>query len=369
MEGSPDEQTKALIPPVCFSTIFAMERPSSEEGFQYGRINNPTRTLLETSICRLHAARHAAVFSSGCAAITAVLSTLKQGDHIVAHDVMYEGTRRIITEIFTKFGIQATFVDLTTDHTIKHARKKNTKMLWIETPTNPLLEVLDIEHLSKIAHEQNMLLVVDNTLATPLRQRPLDRGADIVVESLTKAINGHSDAIGGLVATNNHELFQSIRFIQQTLGAVLSPFDCFLTLRGLKTVDVRIRAQDKATQEIVRWMKSQKRIIKVFWPDVHATKRKQMQSPGSIVSFVINSSCIPPHVFLSRLKLVTIAHSFGGPETVIQQPTTMMNLSGHTDTQKGSIITESFFRLSVGLEHPMDIIADLHQALATRKKI
>jgi len=370
IQGIPDEHTRAIIPPVCFSTIFAMDQPSSTEGFQYGRINNPTRAMLEEIICKLHAANHAAVFSSGSAAITATLSILNQGDHIVAHDMLYEGTKRIIGQIFAKFGIQATFVDLTKPQTIHHALTKHTKMLWIETPTNPLLEVLDIHRLAKLAHEHHMILVVDNTLASPLRQRPLSMGADIVVESLTKAINGHSDCIGGLVATNNAHLFRSIRFFQQTVGAVLSPFDCFLTMRGIKTLDIRLRTQDATTQQVVRWMKSQKGIQAIHFPDMtFGHKNTQMVRPGSVVSFEIDEHHISPQRFVSRLHMIAIAHSFGGPETVIQQPKTMMDISDIVHTRQERMLTNAFFRLSVGLEHPEDIIADLKQALAVRKKI
>jgi len=344
-----------------------MDIPSSDKGFQYGRVGNPTRSILEKSLAALHEAKHACVFSSGSAAITTILATLKEGDHIVCHHAVYEGTIRLMTKLFSKFGVTVTFVDLTKPHLLHRAINNNTKLVWVESPTNPVLELLDIRALSDIAHAKGTLLVMDNTLATPIFQKPLVHGADIVVESLTKGINGHSDAMGGLIATNNEDCFRSIRFLQHTIGAVLSPFDCFLILRGLKTLPLRIQQQEKNAWVIVKWLQKQSVMTHVHFPGLQSKQlHKQMLGAGTMVSFAIDPKLVNPSAFLSKLKLITIAHSFGGPETLIQQPTAMMDLS-FTKMQLSKLgITERFFRLSVGLENPMDIIKDLNQALASK---
>jgi len=365
--GSPDPITKSVVPPVHFSTIFAMETPSSSEGFQYGRVGNPTRSILEKSIADLHSANHACAFSSGSAAITTVLSTLNTGDHVICHRMVYEGTARLMVKVFTKFGVNVTFTDLTKPNLLHQALSKQTKLIWIESPTNPLLEMLDIRTLANIAHTSNTLLIVDNTFATPIFQTPLLHGADIVVESLTKGINGHSDAMGGFIATNNEEIFRKIQFLQHTMGAVLSPFDCFLILRGIKTLFIRMRQQEKNARIIAKWLRKQSAIKNILFPFFQQMNLdKQMLGSGTMISFVINPKIVMPTIFLSKLKLITIAHSFGGPETLIQQPTTMMDLSFSKRQLQTWGITDNFFRLSVGLEDPKDTINDLKQALAMK---
>lgn len=367
ISGSPDPETKSVIPPLCLSTIFAMEEPSSHDGFQYGRVGNPTRSILEETLANLHSAKHACVFSSGSAAIMAVLSTLRCGDHIVCHDMIYEGTVRLLTNLFNKFGISVTFVDLKDPSSLMKAWNSHTKIVLLETPTNPLLELIDIHEIAGITHRKRAMLVVDNTFAGPLIQQPLLHGADVVVESLTKGINGHSDAMGGLVATNNDSFFESIRFIQHTAGAILSPFECFLIQRGLKTLPLRNHQQQRSACIVAKWLQKQPAIAWVQFPGLKLKIIKQMKGPGAIIAFRVNPKIVRPDLFLSRLKIITIAHSLGGSETLIQQPTTMMDLSFSEKQLGGWGITDNFFRLSVGLEHVADIIADLKQAIDSKR--
>ena len=372
--GSPDKETGSMVAPIHLSTIFAMQKPSSHGGFQYGRIRNPTRQILEDTLAHLHNANHAAVFSSGSAAMTAILATLKQGDNVACHDVVYEGTLRLLKRVFEKFGVTVRFTDFKQRTVVPNIFLAKTKLVWIESPTNPLLDLLDIAHIADLAHHHGALLVVDNTFATPVLQQPLALGADIVVESLTKGINGHSDAIGGVIATNNSEFFSSITFLQHTMGAVLSPFDSFLILRGIKTLPIRIKQQQENAKRIAEWLQSQAVILTIHFPGLNNPSEaqllnRQMLGPGSLISFNLRQEKITPSKFLSKLKLISVAHSLGGPETLIQQPTTMMDLSFTAKQMNRLEINDGFFRLSVGLEDCSDIISDLQQALAPDKKI
>ena len=372
--GSPDKETGGIVTPIHLSTIFAMQKPSSHEGFQYGRIGNPTRQILEDTLAHLHNANHAAVFSSGSAAMTAILATLKQGDNVACHDVVYEGTLRLLKRVFEKFGVTVRFTDFKQRTVVPNIFLAKTKLVWIESPTNPLLDLLDIAHIANLAHNQGALLVVDNTFATPILQKPLALGADIVVESLTKGINGHSDAIGGVVVTDNSSFFSSIVFLQHTMGAILSPFDSFLILRGIKTLPIRMKHQQKNAKRIAAWLQSQTLIRTVHFPGLNNPSEtqllnRQMLGPGSLISFNLRLDKIKPFAFLSKLKLISIAHSLGGPETLIQQPTTMMDLSFTVEQKRRFGINDGFFRLSIGLEDLRDIINDLQQALALDKKI
>lgn len=365
--GSPEENTGAVIPSVCLSTIFAMRVPIDEEGFQYGRIGNPTRKVLESTLARLEAARFCAVFSSGSSAITTFLLTLHPGDTVLCHTVMYEGTQRLFQKIFDQFDIHCRCIDMKNLRLVEKNMKSPITWIFLESPTNPILEVLDIRSICSIAHKHNVMVAVDNTLASPAVQKPILCGADVVIESVTKAINGHSDVIGGLVATNNAEISKKITLLQQTIGAILSPFDCFLVLRGLKTLHIRVDAQQKNTLNILDFLIKHKNIQHINFPGLnsrseHQLVEKQMRGCGSIVSFHLKRT-VNPFTFLKRLKLITIAQSFGGAETIIQQPTRMMNLS-FTENQRNTLgIDDWFFRLSIGLENSEDIINDLRSAL------
>jgi cystathionine beta-lyase/cystathionine gamma-synthase len=361
------KQTNEIIPSVCLSTIFAMSVPFTDGGFQYGRVGNPTRMILEKTLAQLEKAKFCSVFSSGSSAIAMFLLTLHPGDTVLCHTVMYEGTQRLFQNVFNQLDIHCLCVDMKNLKLMESNMKPNVKWIFFESPTNPMLEVLDIRSICRIAHKHNVKVAVDNTLASPAIQKPILCGADVVIESITKAINGHSDVIGGLVATNNAEISKKITLLQQTIGAILSPFDCFLVLRGLKTLHIRVDAQQKNTLDIVDFLIRHKNIQHINFPGLnsrseHQFVEKQMQGCGSIVSFHLKRT-VNPFTFLKRLRLITIAQSFGGAETIIQQPTRMMNLSLTKNQRRELGIDDWFFRLSIGLENPKDIINDLRRAL------
>ena len=352
--GSPDIATKAVVAPLHLSTVFAMESPSSDEGFQYGRVANPTREILEKTLANINNAKFCHVFSSGSSALSSTLLTLQTGDKVICHNKGYEGTFRIFQNIFQKLGIHVIVSDLLDTFRLKKHLKTGAKLVIFETPTNPTLEILDIKKISSICHQYNTLVVVDNTFCTSILQQPLRLGADIVVESLTKATNGHSDVIGGMIVTNNQSIFNAIKQVKNTVGTALSPFECFLVLRGLKTLDVRIKQQQKTARSIASFLAKHPKIEKVFFPDISQPTfcRQQMKGPGFIVSLQIKGD---PEKFTDALQLITLGHSLGGTETLIQQPEKMMNLT--------STLPSNLFRLSIGLEAFSDLKKDLHKAL------
>ncbi len=342
-----------IIPSLELSTIFSMQEPSSHDGFQYGRIGNPTRQHLENKLAELHNSTYAVVFSSGSAAIHNILILLKQGDEIICHQQMYEGTVRLLQKVFNNFGINTRFINLKNVQNLKKNISEKTKLLIIESPTNPLLEELDVETLCAIAKKHNILTVVDNTIASALTQKPLKLGADMVVESLTKITNGHSDAMGGAVFSNDKKISDKLKFFQHTIGAILSPFDSWLILRGLKTLEIRHKLIMENKVVIEKFLKNNKSLEKVF-----------SSSLGPLISFRVNNK-ISPHLFITSLKKIIIGHSFGGTETIIQQPSIMMDLSSNSDPR----INEKLFRLSVGLEQASDLILDLKQALKKSSRL
>lgn len=350
--GSPDNDTKGTIPPIHCSTIFAMDSPTSTEGFQYGRVANPTRQILESTLAELEHAKHALVFSSGSAAITMLLFTLKKGECIVCHELLYEGTIRILKQLSEHSGFRVIFTNLADDEKLKHVLKEQPAMVFTESVTNPLLTVLPIKKIGAMCHEHETIFAVDNTCIGPTFQTPLSDGADIVIESLSKIISGHSDVIGGCIATNNTTLWETLKWMQHTFGAVLSPFDSFLTLRGMKTLTLRAKQQNENAKSVVAFLKHHEGITRVHYPGF-----------GFLLSFELDSTRMKPIEFLKRLDIITIGHSFGGTETVIQQPTTMMDLSFTPEKQNKFRMRDEFFRLSVGLENIDDIIKDLKNAL------
>ncbi len=364
-EGS-DRNEEDIVPPIHTSVIFAMHEPSSSSGSQYGRIHNRTRDELTHALMDIHAAGFGTVTSSGSAAImTVCISLLSKNGTIVHHTECYEGTRRIFTDILHPFGVRVIPCDFS-DHERLHSIMTNEKptILWIESPTNPTLRVFDIRALSTIAHRNSCVAIVDTTMCTGLIQQPLEHGADIVVESLTKGLNGHSDALGGFIGTNDERQGIRIRTVVETTGPTLDPWQSFLIHRGLSTAHVRLKAAQKTTTQITKWLQHNASIERVMTPgsnNPHEQRiaKHQMTGRGQVLSFILSSSCVPSS-FIRALRLIRISHSFGGIETIIQQPRTMMDMQDVPDTQKPS---ERLFRLSVGLEHPEDIMSDLKQAL------
>ncbi len=327
-----------LVAPIILSTTMAQKKP---EGGGYSRIDNPTRLLLEKDLAKLEKAKFALAFSSGSAAIMTILATLKAGDEIICHQEVYEGTLRLLTKIFSKFKIKVKLTD------INHLKSVNpkTKIVWLENVTNPTLQIIDVQKICRRLKQKNLLIVVDNTFATPVFQNPLLLGADIVIHSLTKFISGHHDVTAGAIMLNDKKLFKQLKFLQCTIGAVPSPFDCFLIQRSLETLNIRMRQHQVNAQKVANFLKSHPKISKVSFPGF-----------SGLVSFWIKGNKQKTLKSLSRLKHIKIAHSLGGTQSTIMHPASMMTLS--------SPINDCLVRLSVGLEDNQIIINDLRQALS-----
>jgi cystathionine beta-lyase/cystathionine gamma-synthase len=362
---APCPHTGEIVTAIHPSVIYALDELSSTKGNQYGRIANDTRTALESVLMRLHNASWGIATASGSSAIFMVSLLLRAGDTLLHHHELYEGTGRIFHDVLTPFRVTAIRTDFTDERSLEHqVEELKPKMLWAETPTNPSLRVLPIARLASIAHRHGAMLVVDTTMCSGGIQQPLTHGADIVVESLTKLLNGHSDVIGGFIGTNNDAIGKRLRFLTQTTGPVLDPQQCFLVLRGMKTLTTRIRAQQQTATVVSKWLRHHPAISHVMVPgsagrEEQQIVREQMRGKGTLVSFLLANDR-DPSAFAKKLKLICISHSFGGVETVIQHPARMMNWE---KTPTFSLPNEHLFRLSLGLEHPDDIIADLKQAL------
>ena len=367
--GQPnDHATGSVNTPIHQTSTFGQDEPGINKGFCYARTGNPTRSALEENLAALENARHGLAFSSGMAAIHAVLSLLSRGDHVVSTQDLYGGAWRIFTKVFARFGVEFTFVDTTIPANIEAAIRPNTKLLWLETPSNPLLHVTDIARCAAIARANRITTIVDNTFATPVLQQPLTLGADIVVHSTTKYINGHSDVLGGAVITNDDALFAELKFLQNAIGAVPAPQDCFLILRGIKTLGLRVERHCSNAELLARWLLAQKGIRRVYYPGLvdqpsHAVARRQMSRFGAIVSFELDASLEETRAFTRRLNLWTLAESLGGAKSLFCHPATMTHASVEPEVRRSVGISDSLIRLSAGLEDVRDLIEDLEQAL------
>ncbi|MDB4930423.1 MAG: Cystathionine gamma-lyase [Myxococcaceae bacterium] len=369
----PDPTSGAVMTPIVLSSTFAQDGPGNHKGYDYSRSGNPTRNTLEACAAALEGARHGLAFASGCAATTTILHTLAPGDHVICGDDVYGGTFRIIDKVMKPMGISATFVDMTDLALTEAAFRPNTKMVWLETPSNPMLKVFDIERICAIASRKGVPVVVDNTFATPMIQQPLGLGATAVVHSSTKYLNGHSDVVGGLVMSSDDELVQKVRFLQNAMGGIPSPFDCFLVLRGLKTLPVRMDRHAHNAQLIAAWLRKNHDVARVYYPgnDDHPQReliRRQMKTPGGMISFVIKGAggtvAERSQKFLSALKVFTCAESLGGVESLIELPAVMTHASVPAETRAVLGIDDGLIRISVGLEAVDDLLADLEHAFA-----
>ena len=345
-----DPSTGAVTVPIYQTSTFEQLEPGVSRGYDYSRTSHPTRRALEENLAALEGGRFGLAFSSGMAAIHNVLSTLRSGDHVVTTQDLYGGAWRIFVKYFAKFGIDFTFVDTSDLANIEKAIRDNTRLLWLETPSNPLLKVTNIAACSAIAHRRGVRTVVDNTFATPVLQQPLSLGADVVVHSTTKYINGHSDALGGCVITNDELFYTELKFFQNAIGSVPGPQDCFLTLRGIKTLSLRVERQCANARQIVEFLRPQARVLRVHYPGF-----------GAIVSFEIDGDAVE---FARTLRLWTLAESLGSVKSLFCHPATMTHASMDPDVRKKVGIGDGLIRLSVGLEDPRDLIDDLEQALA-----
>lgn len=368
----PDPTSGAVMTPIVLSSTFAQEGPGHHKGYDYSRSGNPTRNTLEACGAALEGARHGLAFASGCAATTTVLHTLKPGDHIVCGDDVYGGTFRIIDKVMKPMGITATFVDMTDLARTAAAFRPETKLVWLETPSNPMLKVFDIEAVCDLATKRNAVSIVDNTFATPVAQRPLELGATAVVHSSTKYLNGHSDVVGGFVMTSYDALAERLRFLQNAIGAVPSPFDCFLVLRGLKTLPVRVERHAQNALKLARWLQGRGDVARVYYPGLeshpqYAIARKQMSLPGGMISFVIRAGAEGSVAdrsmrFLKAVKLFTCAESLGGVESLIELPAVMTHASVPAEARAALGIDDGLIRISVGIESVDDLLGDLDQA-------
>jgi len=364
----PDPNSGAVMPPIVLSSTFAQQSPGVHQGFEYARTDNPTRRTLEKCVAALEGGRHGVAFGSGCASMTALFLTLKPGDHIVACDDVYGGTFRILDKVIGPLGIETTWVDMTDPANVKAALRDTTKLVWVETPTNPMLKVIDVRAVAAITKDHPTLLGVDNTFATPMLQQPLAMGADVVVHSLTKYLNGHSDVVGGLAVTRDDALAERLRFLQNSTGGILSPFDSFLVLRGLKTLGVRMQRHCASAAELASWLDEQPGVERVIYPGLpshpqHALAKEQMRGFGGMISFVIEGGLPAARRFLETTHLFTLAESLGGVESLIEHPAIMTHGSVPKETREALGIGDGLIRISVGLEALDDLRADLGAAL------
>lgn len=372
--GQPnDDATGAVTTPIYQTSTFGQLEPGVNKGFCYARTGNPSRTALEENLAALEGARYGLAFASGMAAIHAVLSTLSAGDHVVSTQDLYGGAWRIFTKVFSRFGIQFTFIDTTNPANVEAAIRPETRLLWLETPSNPLLRVTDITKCSAIARAKRITTVVDNTFATPVLQQPLDLGADLVLHSTTKYINGHSDVIGGAVLTNDQGLFDELRYLQNAVGAVPAPQDCFLILRGIKTLGLRVERHCSNAEILARYLLAHDGVRRVYYPGLidqpdYAIARKQMHRFGAIVSFELDATLEETRAFTRRLQLWTLAESLGGVKSLFCHPATMTHASVEPEQRRAVGISDSLIRISAGLEDVRDLIDDLEQALARTVK-
>ena len=373
----PDPTSGAVMTPIVLSSTFAQEGPGNHKGYDYSRSGNPTRNTLEACAAALEGARHGLAFSSGCGATTTILHTLRPGDHVVCGDDVYGGTFRVLDKVMKPMGITATYVDMSDLARTAEAMRPETKLVWLETPSNPMLKIFDIEGVCAIAKKRGVPVVVDNTFATPVLQQPLALGATAVVHSSTKSLNGHSDVVGGLVMTSDEGFAQQLRFLQNAMGAVPSPFDCFLVLRGLKTLPVRMDRHCSNGRHLAQWLMSHPDVSRVYYPgdEQHpqrAVVERQMKGPGGMISFVLKGSARGTVAdrsqrFLSALTVFTCAESLGGVESLIELPAVMTHASVPAETRAALGIDDGLIRISTGIEAVDDLVGDLDHAFSVSR--
>jgi len=354
--------------PVFLTSTYVQEELGKHKGYEYSRVSNPTRTALEQNIAALEASTHGLAFGSGMAAIDAVMHLVTPGDRVIISQNVYGGTYRIARQVWEDYGLQFDFVDTTDLQIVERSIKPNTRMLFVETPTNPTMEITDLAGAAALAKAHNLTSVIDNTFATPYLQQPLTFGFDIVVHSLTKYLNGHSDMLGGFIALNGTGLAERLRFLQKAVGAVLSPFDSWLCLRGTKTLAVRMKQHSENGMAVARWLTQERKVRKVYYPGLpdhpqHELARKQMRAFGGMVAFDLGNLSAAASL-LNNVRLCALAESLGGVETIITHPVTMTHASIPFEQRQRIGITDGLVRISVGLEDVEDIIADLDHALS-----
>lgn len=364
----PDPTTGAIVPPIYQTATYVLEEVGRDKGFDYTRSSNPTRQTLEAALAGVEGAAHAACFASGLSAVDAVLRTLSAGDHVVSSDDVYGGVSRLYNTVLARHGLEFTYADTSHPERVAEALQPNTKLLWVETPTNPLLKVCDVEALAGIAHERGIPLAVDSTFATPALLRPLEWGADVVMHSTTKYLSGHNQVIGGCVLTNDAAFHERMRYQQKAIGAVPSPFDCWLVMGGLKTLSLRMGRHSDNGLAVARFLESHPKVAQVTYPGLpshprHEVAKRQMSGYSGMITFDLVGGIEAGRTLMNTVELCSLAESLGAVETMITHPATMTHVDVPAEERHARGLTDSLVRLSVGIEDPADIIADLTQAL------
>jgi cystathionine beta-lyase/cystathionine gamma-synthase len=364
---SPDPATGAIMTPIYQTSTYAQDAIGVHKGYEYARVSNPTRTALEDNVAALEGATHGAAFASGLAGIEAMVKLCSAGDHVICGANVYGGTDRLFRQVLGRLGLEFSFVDTRDPRNIEAAVRETTRLILVETPTNPMMHITDIAAAAELAHRAGAWLMVDNTFATPYFQRPLDLGADAVVHSSTKYLNGHSDVVGGLVLTSDQEIIEGLRFMQKAAGAVPGPMDCWLVLRGTKTLHVRMEAHDKNGRCIADWLDRDKRVHEVFYAGLtshpqHELARQQMSGFGGMISLELGERARAEE-FCRRTQVFTLAESLGGVESLVSHPAAMTHGSVPKELRDEMGITDGLVRLSVGIEDADDLMEDLNQAL------
>ncbi|MBL8744859.1 MAG: PLP-dependent transferase [Phycisphaerae bacterium] len=381
----PDPVTGAVMPPISVSSTYAQESPGVHKGFEYSRSHNPTRYALERMVAHLEGTGiseeydpscGAFAFSSGLAAIGTCLELLDSGSHMVAMDDLYGGTNRLFSRVRARSqGLKIAYADLTDESRLRAAMTAETKMVWVETPTNPNLKLADLSMISRVAKGVNKecILVCDNTFASPIIQRPLEHGFDVVMHSSTKYLNGHSDVVGGLLATNDPQVCAQLRFLQNAIGSVMGPFDAYLTLRGIKTLDIRMQRHAQSAMKIAQWLESHAAVERVVYPGLpshpqHAIAKRQMNGFGGMITIYLKGGLDEARRMLENVRIFALAESLGGVESLIEHPAIMTHASLSPDTRRMLGISDTMVRLSIGIEDADDLIADLEHGLAAARK-
>lgn len=362
----PEPVTGAVSVPIFQTSTYVQPRLGEHKGYEYARTKNPTRSALEANLAALERGKHAHCFASGMSATDTIFRMLKSGDHVVAAENMYGGSYRLFSKVYEKFGLQFTYVDTSNLDAVRGAIQPDTKILFLETPTNPMMTISDIAGCSAIAHEKGVLVVVDNTFCSPYLQRPIELGADLVIHSTTKFLNGHSDSVGGVVISNSDEIAEQIGFLQNAVGAILSPFDSWLVLRGVKTLAVRMKRHEENGMAMANYLANHPKVKKVNYPGLpehpqHELAKRQMNGFGALISFELGS-LENAAAFLNRVRLCSLGESLGGVETLISHPESMTHASVPIETRKRLGISPGLVRISVGIEEVEDLIADVENA-------
>jgi cystathionine beta-lyase/cystathionine gamma-synthase len=366
----PDESTGAIMTPIYQTSTYVQDGVGNHKGYEYSRTLNPTRHALEKNIAAIENGKHGACFGSGLAAIDCVIKMLNPGDEVISTNDLYGGSYRLFKTIFEKYGIKFHFVSMNNPADVQALVNENTKMIWVETPTNPMMNIVDIEAMAKISKSVNAMLCVDNTFATPYLQNPLDLGADIVMHSVTKYLGGHSDVVMGALVTANDEIAKEMYRIQNSTGAVTAPMDSFLVLRGIKTLHLRVQRHCENGEKVAKYLVTHPKVDKVYWPGFeshpnHDIAKKQMRGFGGMISFTLKGNKIEDaHEIVKKVKLFALAESLGGVESLIGHPATMTHASIPKEEREKTGVVDSLIRLSVGVEDIEDIIADLEMALS-----